>query len=403
MKGHAVLAVAPDASGTGAPRLLASLLAESEAQGRLDRRGTRVVLGAGGPTLAALEAVAEVRVLGRPYDAVRRAAHLLPATTPRADALGVAAGLAVRPSRHDPGAADLVWANGAGGLRLAAALPRRALRAPLVAHVHELGVGLRRALAGDDPRRLLGRAAVVVAVSDAVRSHLVDELGVAGHRVVVHRGWVPGPTAPVAPTRPAGVPAEALVVAGCGAAGWRKGTDLFLDLARDLPPRVGGRPVHLAWIGGEARPGDLHRLRADIALRGLGERVHLVGEVPDAGPWLAGADVLALTSREDPFPLVVLEAGARGVPVVAFRSGGVTEALPPADHDACLAPLFDGAGLAARVEAVLADGERAAALGRALRSRVEAHHRAGPCVAALWEDLERRLDGSGARPSPART
>jgi len=41
--------------------------------------------------------------------------------------------------------------------------------------------------------------------------------------------------------------------------------------------------------------------------------------------YLALADGLVLTSREDPFPLIMIEAAALGMPIAAFNSGGVKE------------------------------------------------------------------------------
>ncbi len=393
MTGCGLLAVSADASRTGAPRLLASLLAELSQQGVLDAGRSRVLLGVGGPAAEDLARSVPVRVLGRAAGlggALAGRAH--PTARGVGTRVGVALGLAAHPRWRDPGPPDLVWANGAGALPLVDALPRPARGAPLVAHVHELEIGIRRALDGRDPRRLLGRADVVVAVSSAVRDHLVDGAWVAPDRIAVHHGWLAtDPTPAPASRRPPGVAADALVVGACGTLGWRKGTDLFLDLARRLPATVGGRPVTLVWVGGPTRPGDERRTAAEVRLRGVGDRVHLVGEVDDVRPWLAGFDVLVHPAREDPFPLVVLEAGAQGVPVVGFRSGGITEALPSDDHAASLADLFDVDGLAHRLEALLGDDGERARRGRALRDRVEAHHRAGPCAAALWADVSTRL------------
>lgn len=392
IRGRSLLALAPDLSRTGAPRLLASLLSELVRDGAIDPERTRVVASAGGPLEAALAGTASVRVLGPGADLTRRAARRLPGSARTVgERAGVAWGILRRPGPpHGP--PDIVWANGAAAVRLAAALPRPARQAPLVAHIHEMEIGLRRALAGDDPAKVLDRAAVVVAVSHAVRSHLVDDLGLPADKVIVHHGWLaeagsrPGP-----PRRPPGVGPEALIVGACGAVGWRKGTDLFLELARRLPTEVGGRPVHLVWVGGPARAGDDHRFQRELELRGVADRVHLVGEVGDVAPWIAGFDLFALTSREDPFPLVVLEAGAQAVPVVGFRSGGITEAIPPDDHLACLVPLFAVDELADTIAALLAEPDARRALGGALASRVRARHRAAPAVRSLWSDVAAHL------------
>ena len=55
---------------------------------------------------------------------------------------------------------------------------------------------------------------------------------------------------------------------------------------------------------------------------------HMPGRRDDVGAFLRAADAYALTSREDPFPSVALEAIAAGLQVIAFeRSGGIPDML----------------------------------------------------------------------------
>ncbi len=61
---------------------------------------------------------------------------------------------------------------------------------------------------------------------------------------------------------------------------------------------------------------------------GLAGRLVMPGFTSDVDAFLAGADAMALTSREDPYPSVALEALQHGVPVVAFEgTGGVASVL----------------------------------------------------------------------------
>jgi glycosyltransferase involved in cell wall biosynthesis len=91
-------------------------------------------------------------------------------------------------------------------------------------------------------------------------------------------------------------------------------------------------------------------LRSEVAsrveLKGLGNVVEFTGSVDDVTPHLAWADVLLLTSRTEGLPGAILEAGAAGVPSIAFNVGGVAETMsvgvsglvvPPGDLEAMVA------------------------------------------------------------------
>src|SRR5262249_6123924 len=67
--------------------------------------------------------------------------------------------------------------------------------------------------------------------------------------------------------------------------------------------------------------------RAALVPPALQPNVMFVGEVANPYPMVAALDIFCLTSRADPFPLVVLEAMALQRPVVAFDVGGVARQL----------------------------------------------------------------------------
>jgi glycosyltransferase involved in cell wall biosynthesis len=107
---------------------------------------------------------------------------------------------------------------------------------------------------------------------------------------------------------------------------------------------------------------------------GLGERVRFAG--PRTGPDLdrayAAADLLVLASYAETYGMVVTEALARGLPVIAAEVGGVTEALGHGDdgmRPGLLVPPGDPAALGAAVRAWLGDAELRTRLRRAARER----------------------------------
>ena len=125
-------------------------------------------------------------------------------------------------------------------------------------------------------------------------------------------------------------------------------------------------------------------------------RVAFLGRRDDVPALMAGADLLALPSAFEGLPLVVLEAMAVGLPVVASRIGGVTEALGP-DHP-WLVPPGDRRALAAVLARALDDAEARAAVARAQRGRYDDFYgaaRMGADTARIYEAALRGTAGDG--------
>lgn len=158
------------------------------------------------------------------------------------------------------------------------------------------------------------------------------------------------------------LPDSTLLVLGCGHADIRKGADLFVRTAADVARAFPSRAVAFVWIG------DVHlwlepHLRADIERLGLKDLVHFTGKVDDPARFFMAGDVFALTSREDPFPSVVMEAFDAGLPVVAFDGGGGYVDIV-GDATGALVPPLDTGAMAAAVVGLLQDDARRQAVGR---------------------------------------
>ncbi|MBA3302091.1 MAG: glycosyltransferase family 4 protein [Thermoleophilaceae bacterium] len=149
-----------------------------------------------------------------------------------------------------------------------------------------------------------------------------------------------------------------------GAISHMKGTDLFVDAARRLLARGGAHDFRIVGATSYALEVDWARdvlSGAESAGIDWRESVDVRAELPE---W----DLFVLPSRRDAFPLVVLEAMAAGVPVVATRAGGIAEQLE--GGGGVLVPSEDPVALADAIEALAQDPARRAALGEEGRSSV---------------------------------
>ncbi|MCC7377369.1 MAG: glycosyltransferase family 4 protein [Verrucomicrobiales bacterium] len=207
------------------------------------------------------------------------------------------------------------------------------LEVPVLWHVHELSFVIRHTVGTDRLKRLAPAIGRFIGASNAVGLALTREFGIPEDRVaVLHESIRPAPWPDdrIQERRrdlraSMGLPDHAFLVGGCGTTDWRKGVDLFTVIAqrfREMSPKT---PAAFVWVGGgDERTDAQHRFTA--ARAGLSDYCRFIGETNQPMDYLAAIDVFAMVSREDPFPLVMLEAGSFGVPTVCWAdSGGAPE------------------------------------------------------------------------------
>lgn len=273
---------------------------------------------------------------------------------------------------------DLLYLNTA-----AAGAQARALRARckhVLWHIHELEYGIRGSLRGQAARQQLAIASRLISVSRAVSAALSETFGVSPSKIDLVHGFVPAPASTPEERRAKrrqllerlGWPQDSFVVGACGRMGWRKGTDLFLQIASRLVQGSGGGGYRFLWVGDPGGEEAL-RFRHDAHNLGIAERCRSIPATAEAVDHYHAMDAFALTSREDPFPLVMLEAGACHVPTVCFAgAGGGPEFV--GGKPELVAPYLDIVGFAARLEALRRDPGLREQLGDAAAHKVRSEH-----------------------------
>jgi glycosyltransferase involved in cell wall biosynthesis len=130
----------------------------------------------------------------------------------------------------------------------------------------------------------------------------------------------------------------------------KKGQDVLLEAFRQLLSR--GLDVQLTMIGGTGPTTEPVRHEASK----IGDRVRMLTDVPHhcIVQYLRESDLFVLPSRLEPFGIVLIEAGAAGLPVVASRVGGIPELLRH-EHNALLVEPGDPSSLAEAMTKLLSD------------------------------------------------
>jgi glycosyltransferase involved in cell wall biosynthesis len=242
--------------------------------------------------------------------------HAVPGAWPQPDASACAALRRILESLPDRA---LVLLDGLVASTAPHVLVPQAGRLRLVALVHmPLGCGNPAEGVRARERAVLAAVASVITTSAWSRRTLLELYGLAGERVHVAEPGVDSAGLAAGTAGGGALLCVAAVIPG-------KGHDVLVDALAT----VAG-----AWrcvcVGSlERDPAFAERLRRSIRDRGLEERVRFAG--PRTGADLARsyreADVLVLASRAETYGMVVTEALAAGLPVVATEVGGVPEAL----------------------------------------------------------------------------
>lgn len=243
-------------------------------------------------------------------------------------------------------------------------------RLRLVALVHlPLGdeTGLPPELAAElaaRERRTLRAAAAVITTSGWAARRLVDR-----HRLPAARVHVATPGVDAAPLAP-GTDGRSRLLCVAAVTPLKAQDRLVEALAR-----IADRTWRCRCVGALDRAPDYaDRVRRLVREHGLSDRIRLAG--PRTGDDLAAeyaaADLVVLASHAETYGMVVTEALARGIPVVASDVGGVPEAFgraPDGDLPGMLVPAADPAALAGALRRWLDEPDTRQRLRRAARAR----------------------------------
>ena len=250
-------------------------------------------------------------------------------------------------------------------------LLRRLARCPLVLHFH--GRPTARTAPSRLDRRAMAEAALVLAPSEDVRTFLEEAFGPTAARTVVFpSGCDPEEFSPAAATDGDSLLAVGRLVP-------RKGFEVLLDAFARLAP---GRPHLRLRLAGDGE--ERVALEAQATTAGLAERVEFLGALEPTAlrERYRRASAVVCPSREDFFPLVILEAMSSGCPVVASRVGAIPSVI---EHGVTglLVPPGDAAALAQALAACLEDAAARRAMGARARAVV--------CARYSWRALGARL------------
>lgn len=215
---------------------------------------------------------------------------------------------------------QVIYANTVVAVPMGCLLKSNIKSSRLVAHVHELNAIIQTVL--PNFKNYIKSIDQFIVPSKLVKTNLVDHWCVGKNKVsVVYE------CSSVAPTYQNPKENKIFTVGASGTVHWRKGQDVFVQLARYIIKHYPEVKVQFVWVG--RIPYSEHCiLKEDLRKLNLSDTVSFVGEQNSPSDYYQDFDVFVMTSREDPFPLVCIEVGLMGKPIVSFRQAtGTNEFL----------------------------------------------------------------------------
>lgn len=199
----------------------------------------------------------------------------------------------------------------------------------VVTYVHELEQAIQYYTTEENLRKVLSHSRYFLYPSEEVRRNLVENHAVSPDKFIFLPYYIPDVYEKMILERAAvreelGVAANETLIIGIGTNDWRKGADLFLTSMQLLFEK--SPLIKAIWVGSNTDSVNHVRMLSDLRKMKLDSRFQLIPSTPNPFRFLAAADLFFLSSREDPYPLVVIESAMMKLPCVYFpESGGAKE------------------------------------------------------------------------------
>jgi glycosyltransferase involved in cell wall biosynthesis len=214
---------------------------------------------------------------------------------------------------------DVVYANTVIAIPLASEIIEKSVGSKLIAHIHELNVIIKHRL--PNFTYYLKNIHHIIVPSHLVQQNLVFNWNVSKQGIsVVYE------CTKVKDFKATNKSKNKFIVGGSGQAHWRKGHDVFIQVARYIVTQHPECDINFVWVGSISKI-EKDIVDEDLRKLGLVDRVIFTGEVEEVSNYYSDFDVFIMPSREDPFPLVCIEVGMLGKPIICFEGATGTQEI----------------------------------------------------------------------------
>jgi glycosyltransferase involved in cell wall biosynthesis len=272
---------------------------------------------------------------------------------------------------------SLVYSNTCANIDIVRTLNHNSI--PVITHVHELN-SVFEICTENCIDELKKHTNFFIACSNSVADNLILNHDIPSDKVSIHHEGIPveeiqkkaAPNQKRKVRRKYGINKNDFVIVSCGLAHWRKGTDLLIKVAYNLKKLCEKNDISFIflWIGRVISNDMLASYRHDIKNLGVEDVFRFINEINNPFPLISASDLFCLPSREDPFPLVMLESAALEKAGVCFNgSGGGPEFY--SQGGGVIVPYSDTMGMAEAIQNLINDQAALKSMGSVGKKIVE--------------------------------
>lgn len=235
---------------------------------------------------------------------------------------------------------DLIFINTVASLEIVELLAST-FKCPIICNVHENDFTINRFFLNHIHARNLNLVNHFIAVSKSTKLNLIENIGINPQKISLIYETINFEKINQITISDKEIKKELKIenefIVGCsGLATWRKGVDLFIQIAAYLYKNSENYKIKFVWVG-QNQTDFTNEINYELKKIGLKKDIIFTGTKVNPQNYFQIFDVFCLSSREDPFPLVVLEAAALGKPILCFdKAGGIPELLEGVNGGYCV-------------------------------------------------------------------
>ncbi len=184
----------------------------------------------------------------------------------------------------------------------------------IISYIHELEIGAKAFSNEVSILKLIKSSTRFWVPSSIVNDFLIDKWNIPQDKIFIMPYYIPYDASDLK----LGINTKTeFIIGGCGTIDWRKGADLFVVIAKQLFIKDPKASIVFRWAG--AIQGiELEKLKYELKKSELEDKVFFQLSNSNLTDFYNNLDLFLLPSREDPYPLVILEAAKFSVPSICF-------------------------------------------------------------------------------------